>query len=167
MEKSVEKQTSKKEVVAEKSEKSYVKRSEMTGEDILKLPKFNANLVKQKSRRGQVQFKLVVQLDELLKKEVYLNEVQFNLIVLERKLNANLPIQHLIVPVRLVKGVSVNGLEWKRYEFFVTKNVVLTGFFTNYEVALIDVAKLNLDFIVSDEKIEDELINVFNEEDFM
>lgn len=165
MEKAIEKQALKKEAVV--AEQSYVKKSEMTGEDILKLPKFNANLIKQKNRRGNVQFKIVVQLDELLKKEVYLNEVMFNLIVLERKLNANLPIQHLIVPVRLVKGVSTNGRDWKRYEFFVTKNVILTGFFTQHEVALIEVAKLNLDFIVSDEKIEDELINVFNEEDFV
>lgn len=165
MEKAIEKQALKKEAVV--AEQSYVKKSEMKAEDILKLPKFNANLVKQKNRRGQVQFKIVVQLDELLKKEVYLNEVMFNLIVLERKLNANLPIQHLIVPVRLVKGVSTNGRDWKRYEFFVTKNVILTGFFTQHEVALIEVAKLNLDFIVSDEKIEDELINVFNEEDFV
>lgn len=165
MEKAIEKQIVKKEVVV--AEGSYVKKSEMTGEDILKLPKFNANLIKQKTRRGQVQFKIVVQLDELLRKEVYLNEVQFNLIVLERKLNSNVPIQHLIVPVRLVQGVSVNGRNWKRYEFFVTKNVVLSGFFNHHEVALIDVAKLNLDFITSDEKIEDELINVFNEEDFI
>lgn len=165
MEKAIEKQAVKKEAVV--AEQSYVKKSEMTGEDILKLPKFNANLIKQKTRRGQVQFKIVVQLDELLKKEVYLNEVQFNLIVLERKLNANLPIQHLIVPVRLIKGVSTNNREWKRYEFFVTKNVILSGFFDQYEVALIDVGKLNLDFIISDEKIEDELINVFNEEDFI
>lgn len=167
MEKQVEKKQDVKDTAKAVESNVYVKLSDMEAKDILALPRYNGNLVKTKTRRGQIQYKIIIQLDPLLKIERYISETEFNLVVLERNLRFELPIQHLIIPGRLIAGTSVNNRDWKRYEFFVSKNLVLTNFFAQHEVALIYAAKLQLEFIKSDEKYDDELITVFNEEDFI
>lgn len=143
----------KKENVAE-----YVKLSEMSKEDILSLPVYSANLVKQKSRRGQVYYRLVIQLHPLLKieKRGGLTETEFNLIVLERKLSFDVPIQGISVPGRLIKGMSESGREWFRFELFISKSYRYCDFLSNAEMALIKAGNLDLPFIDSPEKIDDE-----------
>jgi len=144
----------------------YVKLADMVGKDILALPRFNGNLVKEKSKRGKLYYKLVVEIDPLLKIERTLLEKEFNLIVLERKLRNDLPIQGFVVPVRLLSGKSDKDREWFRYEFFVSKNFTINEFFDSTDVALIHAANLKLDFIKSNEKFSDDLITMFNDEDF-
>lgn len=146
--------------VEKKSVAEYVKLSEMSKEDILALPVYPGNLIKQKSRRGQVYYRLVIQLHPLLKVEKRggLSETEFNLIVLERKLSFDYPIQNISVPGRLIRGVSETGREWFRYEFFVSKNYVFKDFFNGAEMALIKVGNLDLPFIDSPEKISEEEI---------
>ena len=144
----------------------YVKLSEMTASDKLALPRFKAEVIKRKSKRGQIQYKLIVELHPLLKIERILLEKHFNLIVLERKLNFHLPIQSLIIPVRLIKGKSNTDRDWYRYEFFVSKSFTLNAFFDEADIALIRAGDIKLDFILSDEKYSDDVVNAFNDEDF-
>lgn len=145
----------------------YVKVSEMTGNEINALPRANATLNKTKSKRGNVFYQLVVQLNPLLKITRTITENEFNLIVLERKLSMEQPTQHLIIPFRLLKGQTITDREWYRYEFFVSKNHRINDFFNQTETAIIKVGDLKLNFINSDEKYQDELVLNYNEEDFM
>lgn len=144
--------------VEKKNVAEYVKLSEMSKEDILALPVYRANLIKQKSRRGQVYYRLVIELHPLLKieKRGGLSETEFNLICLERKLSFDLPIQGISVPVRLVRGKSESGKEWARFECFVSKSYVFKDFISQTELALIKAGDLDLPFIDSPEKIDDE-----------
>lgn len=163
MEKVIEKkETSKKEDV--KVDAKYVKASEMTKEDIDKLPRFIGSLVKTKSKRGQIYYSLVVQLDPLLSITKRIDTTPYNLIVTKRELSFDKPIQYLEIPVRLIKGISDTGKQWYRYEFYICGNVRFSDFFNDMEIALIEAAKIQLKFIESPDKFDDELINAFNEE---
>lgn len=154
-----QKQDAKKEIKKE-GVAEYVKLSEMSKEDILALPVYRANLIKQKSRRGQVYYRLVIELHPLLKieKRGGLSETEFNLICLERKLSFDLPIQGISVPVRLVRGKSESGKEWARFECFVSRNFVFKDFLDQTELALIKAGNFDLPFIDSPEKVTDEEI---------
>lgn len=159
MENAVKKQTV-------KVEKAYVKLSDMQANDILVLPRFRANLIKQKSKRRQVYYRLSVELHHLLKIERTLQEKEFNLIVIERKMLMDKPIQGLLIPVRLIKGKSTTDREWYRYEMFVSKNFVLTGFLDDTDIALMKAGGLKFHWVESDERFEDDLINTFSREDY-
>ena len=159
MENAVKKQTV-------KVEKAYVKLSDMQAKNILALPSYRANLIKQRSKRRQVYYRLSVELHHLLKIERTLQEKEFNLIVLERKMLMDKPIQGLLIPVRLVKGKTSTDREWYRYEMFVSKNFVLTGFLDDTDVALMKAGSIDFNWIESEERFEDELVNTFSKEDY-
>lgn len=149
-----------------KVESVYVKLAEMQAEDILALPKFRANLIKQRSKRKQVYYRLSVEFHSLLKVDKTLQEKEFNLIVLERKMGMDKPIQGLLVPVRLIKGKTDTDREWYRYEMFVSKNFVMTGFFDQTDIALMKAGNIEFEWIESEERYDDELVNSFTIEDF-
>lgn len=159
-------ETQKQKTDKEKVEKVFVKLSEMQADDKNALPKFRANLLKTKSKRGQVYYRLSIELHELLKIDKTLQEKEFTLIVLERKLRMDLGIQGLAVAIRLIKGKTNTGRDWYRYEVFVSKSFTLTGFLDDTDIALMQAGNIKLSWVDSPEKIDDDMINVFSKEDF-
>lgn len=134
--------------------KEYVKMRDMQEKDITQLPKFPANVLKNKSKRGNIFYELSVRLNRLLTVRIPLNDIEFYLITKLRGLSEDKPIQTIDVWCRLVEGFTENGVNWKRYEVYVCKDVVFDKWFTDQEKTLMDVAKIELPFIKSEIKID-------------
>lgn len=143
----------------------YVRMSEMKQEDILKLPKYKANVIKNKSKRGNVYYELHVVLERRLTITKRLTETEFYLIVGYRGISEDKPIQTIDVWCRFVEGENETTGLWKRYEIYVCKALTLSGWFDEKQIALMDVCKIELPFIKSGIKLDTSEDHLLDEEE--
>lgn len=167
-----EKTTVKKDVEVVESKKvgkstqvEYVKMSDMSQDDIFKLPKFQANVIKNKSKRGNIFYELHIRLDRVLTITKRLTETDYYLIVGYRGISEEKPIQTIDVWCRFVEGENESTGTWKRYEIYVCKALTISDWFNDKEIALMDVAKINLPFIKSGLKLDTADDHLLDEEE--
>lgn len=151
--------------VGKSTQIEYVKMSEMTQEDILKLPRFSANVIKRKSKSGNLIYEINIKLHRTLSITKFLTETDFYLLVGYRGINEDKPIQTIDVWARFVEGQNENTGTWKRYEVYVCKALTLQGWFDEKEIALMEVMNINLPFIQSGLKLDNSEDHLLTEEE--
>ena len=137
-----QKQTQKQTQIQEqiqKQETLFVKRSELTLEEIKKLPKYKVSFV-ENSKRNNANFIIELvegkcQLNADYSNRTTIDVNTWNLIKLRAKQTSSFTRN---LPVRFPKGIGKNGKEYHLWELFVTNTINFSGFLTKNDLELID-----------------------------
>ncbi len=140
----------------------YVKRGEMTKEDIKKLDLYKVTFTENSKKRSAT-FVIELLKDKFLLNADYQSRVSidfntWNLI----KLYYNQPSSFArTMPVRFLKGIGKTGTEYRMWELFVSKEIIFSGFLREVDLKLIERLEINgfmkpINWVILDAVIDDE-----------
>ena len=140
-----QKQTQKQTQEQKQEQKSlFVKRSELTKEEISKLPKYKVSFV-ENSKRKTANFIVELVEGKCLLNADFSNRISidvntWSLIKILAKQTSSFARK---LPVRFPKGIGKNGKVYYLWELFITETINYSGFLTKNDLELIDILVAN------------------------
>lgn len=128
----------------EEQKNLFVKRSELTKEEISKLPKYKVSFIENSKMKNAnfivelVEGKCLLNADYKNRTSIDVNT--WNLIKILAKQTSSFSRK---LPVRFPKGIGKNGKVYHLWELFVTETINYSGFLTKNDLELIDVLVAN------------------------
>ena len=126
-------------------DKYFTPRSQLTSEEIMSFPTIDCDLVREKTRRNKIIYRIVGRLFPKMPLTVNLGEIEYNLIKAQLKLPNNTIRDKLRLPIRLSKGKSEDGREYRQYELFICRSITKVDFFKQIELDLIKILEKEMD----------------------
>lgn len=123
--------------------KEFVESMKLTPEEVAALPKAKCQIQKVITKKGARLFTLTVKfVNEFgvdYKKQSYIDEAQYNHFLRHHpKLDVKSGTYVVDLPVRFVKGIGKNGLEYFAYQVWISEKIVINTFMKYFDRTELD-----------------------------
>lgn len=114
----------------------YKKVSEMTKEEFKQLDSVSVQIVANMSRTGSKYYTATIRFNKEFNKRINLDETQYLLLKYQYKFDSTILIN---AKIRFFKGIRDDGSEWYSYQVILSRDVILSAFFSRSEIALLKI----------------------------